>query len=83
MTKALLNLRLTVDHDEVNGKTVPVYVFVKLYREVDDGLVWRIGGELGDECETLPRPKTVAQAKKDARAAYHKQSPFKPYATCL
>lgn len=71
MTKALLNLRLTVDHDEVNGKTVPVYVFVKLYREVDDGLVWRIGGELGDECETLPtRPKTVAEAKKHARNAY-------------
>ena len=60
----------------------PVDVDIKLFRE-DDGLIWRIGGELGDECEALPRPPTVAQAKKDARAAYPPHSPSRPRAAWM
>ena len=76
MGKALLSCRITVDH--VDRKT-PVYVFVKLYRE-NGGLVWRIGGHSGDECEALPRPVTVREAKLDARSVYPAHSPFKPRA---
>ena len=54
-----LKFTITVDHED---RYTPVDVDIKLFRE-DDGLIWRIGGELGDECEALPRPPTVAQAR--------------------
>jgi hypothetical protein len=74
--KALLAFRITVDHDD---KDTPVYCHVKLYREQKE-LVWRADSEFGDEIETLPRPTTVRQAKKDACAVYPRHSPFKPSA---
>ncbi len=77
--KALLSLRLTVDHADLDTS---IYSHVKLYNEAD-GFIWRIGGELGDECETLPRPISIEQAKIDARALYPKQSPFHPSASWL
>ncbi|MDD2664397.1 MAG: hypothetical protein PHD19_11655 [Dechloromonas sp.] len=82
--RALLSIRLTVDHDDA-GPGVParpVYAYVKLYREAD-GLVWRIDGPLGDECEALPRPPSAAQAKADARLVYPQHSPFKARASWL
>lgn len=82
--RALLSFRITVDHDDA-GPSVParpVYSYVKLYRE-DDGLVWRLDGPLGDECESMPRPPSVMQAKADARLVYPSHSPFKPYAAWL
>jgi hypothetical protein len=60
--KSLLSFRITVDHEDRN---TPVYANIKLYRE-DDCLIWRIDGENGDECETLPRPKSIKSAKDDA-----------------
>ena len=77
--KALLSFRVTVDHEDRN---TPVYSHIKLYNE-EGVLVWRIDGELGDECETLPRPASVEQAKADARAVYPAHSPFKPVAAWL
>lgn len=77
--KALLSFRITVDHEDRN---TPVYANIKLYNE-EGPLVWRIDGELGDECETLPRPASVEQAKADARAVYPAHSPFKPVAAWL
>jgi hypothetical protein len=77
--RALLKFTLTVDHED---RHTPVNVAVLLYRE-EGALVWRIGGTLGNECEALPRPPTVAQAKKDARAVYPPHSPFKPRATWM
>lgn len=77
--KALLSFRITVDHEDRN---TPVHAHIKLYNE-DGVLIWRIDGELGDECEALPRPPSVAQAKADARAVYPAHSPFKPTAPWL
>ena len=77
--KALLSFRITVDHEDRN---TPVYANIKLYNE-EGTLVWRIDGELGDECETIPRPASVEQAKADARAVYPANSPFKPVAAWL
>ena len=74
--KAIATFSIVLDSDEVNGRLVDVRHNVKLYRE-DDGLIWRIDGEYGDECETLPRPKTVAEAKTNARAAYPWNSVWK------
>lgn len=71
MTNALLTFSILVDHDDA-GPGVPaseVRSEIKLFRE-DDGLVWRIGGELGDEVEMLPRPATIEAAKADVRATY-------------
>ena len=79
MAKALLTLRITVDHEDRN---TPVYAHIKLYRE-DDGLIWRIDGENGDVCETLPRPTSIDRAKEDARAVYPAHSPFDPKANWL
>ena len=73
--KALLSLRLTVDYEDRNS---PIYNYIKLYNE-DGEFVWRIDSELGDECG-LPRPKSVRQAKIDARAVYTHSS-FKPNAS--
>jgi len=75
--RPLLRFRLTVDHDTPRE---PVYVFVLLYRE-GGGLVWRLSGPLGDVCETLPVPVSVAQAKKDARLAYPPGSILRPFAS--
>jgi len=44
-------------------------ISVRLYREGCD-YVWRITGNFGDECETLPRPKSIKQARQDARAVF-------------
>jgi len=77
--KALLSFRITVDHED---KDTPVFVHIKLYKE-EDGLVWRIDGELGDECESLPRPSSVSQAKDDARSKYPSHSPFNPSASWM
>lgn len=77
--KSLLSFRITVDHEDRN---TPVYANIKLYRE-DDCLIWRIDGENGDECETLPRPKSIKSAKDDARAVYPNHSPFAPKAAWL
>ena len=71
MGKALLSLRLTVDHTDIK---TPVHAHVKLYRE-NVGLVWRIGNPLGDECEALTRPGTVREAKRDARSVYRAFNP--------
>lgn len=82
--KSLLSFRITVEHDDagVGRPATPIYAHIKLYRE-DDEFVWRIDGELGDECETLPRPKSIEQAKADARAVYPAHSPFRPHADWL
>ena len=72
--KALLKFTIVVDHD---GKDA--IEAICLYNEAD-GLVWRIGGTHGRECETLPRPKTVKQAKEQARACYPYYSPYRPQA---
>ena len=74
--KAIASFSIVLDSNEVNGRLVDVRHNVKLYRE-DDGLIWRIDGEFGDECETLSRPKTVAEAKANARAAYPWNSVWK------
>lgn len=77
--KPLLKFRITVDHEY---RYTPVTVDILLYRE-DDGLIWRLGGPIGDECESLPRPSTVEQAKADARLVYPPYSPFKPRASWM
>jgi len=74
-----MSVRLTVAAEDYK---TDVYSYLKLYRE-EDGLVWRIDGRLGDECETLPRPTTVEQAKADVRLVYLKSGPFKPVASWL
>lgn len=74
--RPLLRFAITVDHED---RYTPVDVAILLYRE-PDGLRWRIGGPFGDECEALPRPATVSQAKADARLVYPPGSPFKPRA---
>ncbi len=74
--KAIASFSIVFDSAEVSGRLIDVRHHIKLYRE-DDGLIWRIDGEFGDACETLPRPKTVAQAKADARAAYPYNSAWK------
>ena len=74
--KPLLKFTIIVDHEDV---FTPVFVDIKLYAE-DGEYVWRIGGLLGDECEALPRVKSLAQAKADARLVYPRHSPFKPRA---
>lgn len=81
MTRAHLSLRITTDHED---KDTPVHHYLKLYWDADEGsYIWRVDGERGDECETLPRPRSVAQAKKDARSAYPFHSPFQPWASWL
>lgn len=79
MAKSLLSFRITVDHQ---GRSTPVYAHIKLYSE-DDGLIWRIDGENGDECETLPRPASLDRAKDDVRSVYPNHSPFAPKAGWL
>ncbi len=74
--RPLLKFTIRADHED---RYTPVDVDILLYRE-DDGLIWRIGGPYGDECEALPRPPTVSQAKADARLVYPLHSPFKPRA---
>ena len=76
---ALLSLRITVDHEDLS---TPLYTHIKLYREAE-GLIWRMGGEMGNECETLPRPSSVKRAKADARLVYRVGGPFKPVAAWL
>lgn len=83
--KALLSLRITVDHKDnpIKGRpAVPVYFYIKLYRE-EDGLIWRIDGPLGEEVGVLPRPSSVSQAKKDARLVYPINSTWRPAASWL
>ena len=75
----LLKFDITIDHED---HYTPVDVAILLYRE-QEGLIWRIAGPLGDECEALPRPPTVKQAKADARLVYPPHSPFKPRASWL
>ena len=77
--KALLSLRITVDHDDRN---TPVYAHLKLYPE-DGALIWRIDSECGDECETLPRPTSIEEAKADARLVYRAGSTWHPVASWL
>ena len=74
--KALAVFSIVFDCDEVNGRLVDQRYAIKLYKETG-GLIWRMGGEAGDECETLPRPKTVTQAKRDARDKYQYKSAWK------
>lgn len=74
--KALAVFSIVFDSDEVNGRIVDQRYAIKLYKETG-GLIWRVGGEAGDECETLPRPKTVTQAKRDARDKYPYYSAWK------
>lgn len=74
--KALASFSIVFDAEEKNGRLVDVRHSIKLYRE-DDGLIWRIDGEFGDECETMPRPKTVAAAKRDAVVKYPPSSAWK------
>lgn len=70
MKKAILKFEICTDAtDGESGRQVDVFAPVCLYRE-DGDLVWRIGGPMGDEVETLPRPATVVQAKADAKAVY-------------
>ena len=76
--KPLLMFTITGDHED---RYTPVDVGILLFRE--DRLIWRIGSELGDECEALPRPPSVAQAKADARAVYPPHSPFRPRASWM
>ena len=77
--KPLLKFTITADHE---GRYTPADVDILLFRE-EGRLVWRIGGGLGDECESLPRPPTVAQAKADARAVFPPHSPFRPRASWM
>lgn len=77
--RPLLKFTITVDHED---RHTPVNVDILLYREAD-GLIWRIGGEIGDPCEALPRPATLARAKADARLVYPPHSPFKPRASWM
>ena len=80
--KPLLSLSIVVDGDEINGRWQEVRCNIKLYRE-DDGLIWRLDGHLGDECEALPRPATLEKAKADARAVYRRGDPWFPRASWL
>ncbi|MDP2880407.1 MAG: hypothetical protein Q8N89_02370 [Azonexus sp.] len=66
--RALLKFSVLVDHTD---EKTPIYADVLLYREIN-GLVWRVDGELGDECEELPKPKNVEQAMKDAKNRFPK-----------
>lgn len=75
--KALLSLRVTVDHDD---RHTPIFSNLKLYRE-DDVLIWRLDGEYGNECETLPRPRSAREAKLDARQVYADRAVWKPKAS--
>ena len=77
--KALLSFRITVDNED---KDTPVFSNVKLYKESEE-LIWRIDGELGDECESLPRPSSISQAKDDVRLVYPSNSQFNPCAPWL
>lgn len=72
MLRALLTFSILLDHED---KGAEVRGDIKLYRE-DGQLVWRIGGPLGDEVETLPKPKTVSGAQLDAMKAYPKGYPW-------
>lgn len=74
--KALLSFRIAVDHDDRN---TPVHSHIKLFCE-DGTLVWRIDSEFGDECETLPRPASIEDAKADARLVYRVGSTWEPAA---
>lgn len=74
---ALLKFSITVDHE---NKDTPVTVDIKLYSE-DGVLVWRLDGENGDEVEAMPRPKSIEQAKEDARLCYPKNSTWNPKAS--
>lgn len=77
--RALLKFTITADHLD---RFTPVDVDILLYREAG-ALVWRLSGPLGDPCEALPMPATVAQAKRDVAAVYPAWSPFKPRARWL
>jgi len=75
--KTLLKFSILVDYED---RHAPERVCICLYRE-DAALVWRLHGPLGDECETLPRPSSVAQAKDDARLVYKVGSVWSPQST--
>jgi hypothetical protein len=82
--RPLLKARLTVDHEDAGpGKPAkPLYCHLMLYKE-ENGLTWRINGELGDICETLPKPATVDAAKADFREVYMKHGFWNPKASWL
>ena len=77
--KALLSFSIITDHEDRNTE---VKTFVKLYKE-DGQLIWRLDGHVGDECETLPHPQSIAQAKADARQTYLKGGAWKPLASWM
>ena len=77
--KTLLKFTITTDHEDFR---TPVNVEVRLYKE-EDGYVWRLDGPYGDECEALPRPKSIRTAKEDAILVYPYHSPFKPRAAWM
>lgn len=79
MDKALLKFSILVDND---GEGHDIRADILLYRE-DGELIWRIGGPLGDEVETLPRPATVKQAKADAALCYPENSTWRPRASWM
>lgn len=68
-------LKFSIHTDSVdNGlRQRKVYIDIHLYRE-DGAYVWRTGGPLGDEVETLPRPETVKQAMQDVLSVYGKSA---------
>lgn len=82
MTKALLTFSIEYDTVEKHGRLVPLRHNIKLYTE-DDSLIWRIGSALGDPCYTLPNPKTIQEAKRDAIARYHQLSGWNMKASWL
>jgi hypothetical protein len=75
--KPLLKFSILADHED---RHAPVRVDVCLFRE-NAALVWRLHGPLVDECETLPRPLSVEQAKDDARLVYKVGSVWSPQST--
>ena len=79
ITKTLLTARVTIDHDD---KDTPIYSHIQLYKE-DGELIWKLNGPYGDECETLPKPKSIRQAQQDFREVYTMGSTWHPKASWL
>jgi|GEM_PF-5545600 len=64
MKKAILKFKTSSNEDSRE------FIEVKLYNE-DGKFIWRLAGENGNECEVLPlNPKTVKQAKLDAKSVF-------------
>lgn len=63
--KALLTFAILIDEGLGDVRTA-----VKLYRQDDGALVWRLRSERGERVGVLPTPATLDQAKRDALAAY-------------